>query len=36
MFQKSQTTSKNHIGDGKEYRKYVPAMTNSAEKVRWR
>lgn len=32
MFQKSQTTSKNHIDDDKEHRKYVPAMTNRAEK----
>ena len=36
MFRKSQTASKNHIDDGKEHRKYVPAMTNGAEKVRWR
>ena len=36
MFQKSQTTSETHIGDDKEHRKYVPAMTNRAEKVRWR
>ena len=27
---------KTHIDDGKEHRKYVPAMTNRAEKVRWR
>lgn len=36
MFQKSQTASKTHIDDDKEHRKYVPAMTNRAEKVRWR
>ena len=36
MFQKSQTTSEKHIDDDKEHRKYVPAMTSSAEKVRWR
>lgn len=32
MFQKSQTTSKTHIDDDKEHRKYVPAMTKRAEK----
>jgi hypothetical protein len=36
MFRKSQTTSEKHIDDDKEHRKYVPAMTNRAEKVRWR
>ena len=32
MFRKSQTTSEKHIDDDKEHRKYVPAMTNRAEK----
>lgn len=32
MFQKSQTTSETHIDGDKEHRKYVPAMTNRAEK----
>lgn len=32
MFQKSQTTSKNHIDDDKEHRKYVPAMTKRTER----